>query len=670
MKTFYSIVFGMFITYATCGQTGQWTWVKGSDTVNHLGNYGIQGVASVSNNPPARANPAYWTDLDGNFWMFGGLIQRSGQSNIILNDLWKFDPITEQWTWVHGPTLNTASGGQYGLQGIGAPTNLPPARYLGKANWTGPDGHLYMFGGARLGGPLNDLWKYDISLNQWTWLAGSSNVNAAVSYGTKGVPAITNDPGARYQCTSNWVADNKLWLLGGRKGIGDQGNDLWSYDITTNLWTWVSGVQTISPAGNYGTKGITNNTNQPPGRGYPTTWKGFNGDLYLFGGAKGAVNFNDVWRYNLASNTWTWVSGSAAPNNTGHDGGWCETDVSFTPRARYETGTGLTLNTCNRAQWFFGGYAIDQFAEFNDLWIYNSEENTWALVRGVNTPNGNFSYGTKGVPASTNEIPARGGMCTWTDQHQNLWVFGGYSVLNGHTYADLWKFTPDTSCINIIKANTPREFPTNFTICFGDTAQALFDRGNEIVCSPSSSSSFDATRGELKLYPTKDQIYNITITSRSDAPCPLDTSIEIRVGVSQLPKAAFSLQKSTIALGDEPFASLNRSTNAASYEWRYRGNNISTGENFVQRFRDIGTYCFELIAINDCGRDSIIQCGEMIGNILVPNAFSPNGDGKNDIFQLISSRNIDLEFLKVFNRWGQLIFETNNANKGWDGKVN
>ena len=61
-----------------------------------------------------------------------------------------------------------------------------------------------------------------------------NNTNAAASYGIKGVPAATNDPGARYQCTSNWVADNKLWLIGGRRGIGDQGNDLWSYDLLTN----------------------------------------------------------------------------------------------------------------------------------------------------------------------------------------------------------------------------------------------------------------------------------------------------------------------------------------------------------------------------------------------------------------------------------------------------
>ena len=670
MKRLNIIVFLILTSFSTFAQSGQWVWVKGSDTVNHTGNYGVQGLTAVGNNPSARVNSAYWTDLDGNFWLFGGLIQRLGQPNIILNDLWKFDPSTELWTWVHGPQLNTNTGGQYGIQGIPALTNVPPARYLGKANWTGPDGHLYLFGGSRLGGPLNDLWKYDITLNEWTWLAGSSNINAIANYGIKGVPSVTNDPGARYQCTSNWVAENKLWLLGGRRGIGDQGNDLWSYDLSTNLWTWVSGSQTVSPAGNYGTKGIASIANQPPGRGYPTTWRGFDGELYLFGGARGPANFNDTWKYSLTQNTWTWVSGSEIPNNAGNDGGQCETDGSYRPYARYESGTGLTLNTCNRAQWFFGGYSISQFAEFNDLWIYNSDENRWTLVKGINAPNGSFDYGTKGVPALTNEIPARGGMCTWTDKNQNLWVFGGYSVLNRHSYGDLWRFTPDTSCINIIKSNAPLEIPTSFNTCIGDTSIVLFDQGNIIVCTPAGTSSFDVSRGELKLFPLADEVYSIKITSDPDSPCPLDTTVQIQVNVQLLPKANFSLIQSTIALGDKPFESFNQSTNATSYIWRYKGAILSTNDNFVKSFTDIGNYCFELVAINSCGRDSVIHCGELIGNSIVPNAFSPNGDGNNDYFQLISSRNVDLEIFKIFNRWGQLIFESNDDKKGWDGKVN
>lgn len=57
----------------------------------------------------------------------------------------------------------------------------------------------------------------------------------------------------------------------------------------------------------------------------------------------------------------------------------------------------------------------------------------------------------------------------------------------------------------------------------------------------------------------------------------------------------------------------------------------------------------------------------------IPNAFTPNGDGINDYFfprQLLSG-NVSGFYMQVFNRWGQLIFETTHANgRGWDGKFN
>jgi len=56
-------------------------------------------------------------------------------------------------------------------------------------------------------------------------------------------------------------------------------------------------------------------------------------------------------------------------------------------------------------------------------------------------------------------------------------------------------------------------------------------------------------------------------------------------------------------------------------------------------------------------------------NIYVPNAFSPNGDGINDIFK-ISSLGIKAFNIKIYNRWGQIVFETEDLNMGWNGKKN
>ena len=65
-------------------------------------------------------------------------------------------------------------------------------------------------------------------------------------------------------------------------------------------------------------------------------------------------------------------------------------------------------------------------------------------------------------------------------------------------------------------------------------------------------------------------------------------------------------------------------------------------------------------------RTEIIPCE----NVMVPNIFSPNQDGINDFFNLITDSDILIEDMKVFNRWGELIYNNDNPDLGWDGTLN
>jgi len=56
-------------------------------------------------------------------------------------------------------------------------------------------------------------------------------------------------------------------------------------------------------------------------------------------------------------------------------------------------------------------------------------------------------------------------------------------------------------------------------------------------------------------------------------------------------------------------------------------------------------------------------------DIYVPNAFTPNGDGRNDKFYPVPVGIKALNYFRVFNRWGQLVFSTNQLNEGWDGTL-
>ena len=74
--------------------------------------------------------------------------------------------------------------------------------------------------------------------------------------------------------------------------------------------------------------------------------------------------------------------------------------------------------------------------------------------------------------------------------------------------------------------------------------------------------------------------------------------------------------------------------------------------------------CTEILPITVQVRDDL-PCSEPY--IFIPNAFTPNGDGENDYFKVRSEIIIDLN-MKIYNRWGELVFESNDINLGWDGR--
>ncbi len=142
--------------------TSEWTWVAGYALTNVSGAYGTQGTASVDNLPGSRYGSTRWLDSNGIVWLFGGYGIDIGGSEGWLNDLWKFNPETLDWTWVAGNSYH-GQGGSYGTKGTASTSNIPGARYL-HVSWFDAQGRYWIFGGYGLdsvsaGGRLNDLWR-------------------------------------------------------------------------------------------------------------------------------------------------------------------------------------------------------------------------------------------------------------------------------------------------------------------------------------------------------------------------------------------------------------------------------------------------------------------------------------------------------------------------------
>jgi hypothetical protein len=150
------------------------SWAKHGSAVstNVPGIYGTQGTAAASNLPGGRWGASARLDASDNLWVFGGFgCDSTGPtcSNLLLNDLWKFSG--GQWTWVSGANTGN-SAGSYGTQGVAATSNEPPGRQASVA-WIDNSGNFWMFGGFTSGtNGFNDLWKFDNTATQWSWMSG------------------------------------------------------------------------------------------------------------------------------------------------------------------------------------------------------------------------------------------------------------------------------------------------------------------------------------------------------------------------------------------------------------------------------------------------------------------------------------------------------------------
>jgi N-acetylneuraminic acid mutarotase len=386
--------------------TQEWTWVSGSNTIaafngGQPGIYGQQGTPAAANVPGGRSGALGWTDTSGNLWLFGGAGFDATDTNGNLNDLWEFSPSTSEWTWVGGSSnldVNGTVAGVYGTFGSLTAGSFPGSRNFGVA-WTSKDGSLWLFGGyggSTPGqfGPLNDLWRYVPSTNQWAWMGGSSTTLQPGVYGQLSTPAPGNVPGAR-DGAGAWVDnDGNFWLFGGTgfalvgsaDAEGDL-NDLWKFDPTTSEWAWMSGSNTLSPScpaggvcnwpGVYGTLGTAAAGNTPGSRASIVTWTNQDGTLWLFGGNGSDSNntpgfLNDFWKFDPVASEWTWMGGSSMVGPGGATAGVYGTLGSAAagnlPGSRTE---GVAWTDINGNFWLFGGSGSDAQAVIgylNDLW--------------------------------------------------------------------------------------------------------------------------------------------------------------------------------------------------------------------------------------------------------------------------------------------------------------
>ena len=396
-------------------QTNEWTWMGGTQNSMAPGVCATPGVPAAGNMPSARQSSATWTDPNGNFWLFGGQgIAEIGYG--YLNDLWEYTPSTGEWTCI--------------------PETAGPQPRQDASAWTDSSGNLWLYGGIGET-EMADIWKFTPSTGAWTYVG---DAGGAPVYGTLGVPAAGNKPGARMDITTWTDSSGNFWLFSGWVSGALSPNDLWRYTPSTGEWTWMAGGQ--SGDAHWGKLGVPAAGNVPGWRIGAVSWTDLSGNLWLFGGTEDYSGVsNDLWKYTPSTGQWTWMSGSQTDDSPGVFGTRLVPAAGNAPPAR-QYARGWT--DLSGSLWLYGGSGLNVGETRSDLWKYTPSTGLWTWMGGDQKINGLGSFGIPGVASPANWPSSRDLAMSWTDLNGDFWLFGGYgtSVSNRFWLNDLWRYAP------------------------------------------------------------------------------------------------------------------------------------------------------------------------------------------------------------------------------------
>ncbi len=170
--------------------------------------------------------------------------------------------------------------------------------------------------------------------------------------------------------------------------------------------------------------------------------------------------------------------------------------------------------------------------------------------------------------------------------------------------------------------------------------------------------------------------YTVTITCTDANNCTGIAAVNNMITISATPAANFSSSPTGVVTANAEVSFTDASANSNSSMWNFGdsssgSNNVSGLSSPSHTYTAAGIYCVELFVQNQVGcTDSINECITVTNDasIVIPNVFTPNGDGINDIFYITVIAVKDLE-CSVYDRWGLKVKEWNTIDGSWDGRT-
>ncbi len=166
--------------------------------------------------------------------------------------------------------------------------------------------------------------------------------------------------------------------------------------------------------------------------------------------------------------------------------------------------------------------------------------------------------------------------------------------------------------------------------------------------------------------------YTVKVDITSPIGCQTDTTFSQLIRILPAPEAGFTFLPEDPSNINPTVRFTDQSQRADSWFWSFGNGATAILQNPTYTFRDTGMYRVSQIVTHPSGcRDTLVQTIDVRPEVryFLPNAFTPNGDGLNESYKgvglLVGATNFSMT---LWNRWGEMIFETNDPEEGWNGK--
>ena len=209
-------------------------------------------------------------------------------------------------------------------------------------------------------------------------------------------------------------------------------------------------------------------------------------------------------------------------------------------------------------------------------------------------------------------------------------------------------------------------------ICFGQNAQLSASGGTSYQWTPSTYLSSTTIPNPTVIQPQQTTQYTLQVKDANGCTSLVSDNVLVRITPSII--VTVSPNDSVVAEGEQ--IQLNATSIGTSYNWT----NPSTLSNPnipnpvasipIGSIGNIYTYTVTASTPAGCKGAASVTLKVYKGpDIYLPTGFTPNGDGKNDRFHPIPVGVKKINYFRVFNRWGQMVFSSTTLNGGWDGKL-